>query len=205
MFIQNKSRSITGIVCFTALYILSFVTVALAQKNFDFLYYVGVLCALATLIFIAHRRLSYHPNLLWFLSYWGFLHLAGGLVAVPESWPTQGEHSVLYSLWIIPDYFKYDHLVHFYGFAVTTWLSWQTLCTIIHSRYQRRLVPTLGLLMVCATSSMGYGAMNEMVEFLANLWLAKVNVLDYHNTGWDLVANLSGASFATMLIKIRNL
>jgi hypothetical protein len=46
--------------------------------------------------------------------------MAGGLIAVPESWPINGEHRVLYSLWLIPDVLKYDHVVHAYGFGVTT-------------------------------------------------------------------------------------
>lgn len=205
MFIQNKSPRITGVVYFTVLYILGFVALAVVQSNYEFLYYVGVLCVLATVIFIAHKCLSYNVKLLWFLSFWGLIHLAGGLLTVPESWPIEGDNHVLYSLWLIPDYLKYDHMVHFYGFAVTTWLSWQTLCSIIHSRFQRRLIPTLGLLIICATSSMGYGALNEVIEFVATLCLPETNVGGYDNTGWDLVANLLGATFATITIKLRNI
>jgi hypothetical protein len=49
---------------------------------------------------------------------WGLVHMAGGLIAVPETWPVNGEHRVLYSLWLIPDLLKYDHVVHAYGFGV---------------------------------------------------------------------------------------
>ena len=205
MFIQNKSPRTTGVACFTSLYILGFVTLAIIQSNFQFLYNIAVLSILATTIYIAHKRISYHLNLLWFLSFWGLMHLAGGLIAIPESLPTHGENSTLYSLWLIPDYLKYDQLVHFYGFAVTTWLSWQTLCNIIHTRYQRRLMPTLGLLIICGTSSMGYGAVIEVVEFIATVFTTETNIDGYSNTGWDLIANLLGATFATITIKLRNL
>ena len=53
--------------------------------------------------------------------------MAGGLVVVPESWPVMGTNRVLYSLWLVPDRLKYDHVVHAYGFGVTTWVYWQGL------------------------------------------------------------------------------
>ena len=66
-------------------------------------------------------------------------------------------------------------------------------------------MPTLGLLIICGTSSMGYGALNEVIEFIATVFIPETNVGGYTNTSWDLVANLLGAIFATIIIKLRNL
>ena len=55
---------------------------------------------------------------------------------------------------------------------------------------------------MCATAGMGFGALNEVIEFFAVMLLPKTNVGDYENTGWDLVANLVGATVAATTIRI---
>ena len=47
---------------------------------------------------------------------------------------------------------------------------------------------------------MGFGALNEVIEFIATLMVPNTNVGGYVNTGWDLVANMIGASVAATLI-----
>jgi hypothetical protein len=47
---------------------------------------------------------------------------------------------------------------------------------------------------------MGFGAANEVVEFLATRVLPETNVGGYENTGWDLVANTVGSLAAAVLI-----
>jgi hypothetical protein len=64
--------------------------------------------------------------------------------------------------------------------------------------------PTLGLLTLCAAAGMGFGALNEVVEFIATLTMPETNVGGYQNTGWDLVANLAGSIVAVLLIRARN-
>ena len=49
---------------------------------------------------------------------------------------------------------------------------------------------------------MGFGALNELVEFVATLIVPETNVGGYLNTGWDLVANLFGATLVAKLIWI---
>ena len=126
------------------------------------------------------------------------MHMAGGLVTVPQSWPTQGS-DVLYSLWLVPDRLKYDHVVHAYGFGVATWVCWQGLCAAVPG--SRGLQPTVGLLALAGTAGIGLGALNEVVEFVATLVIPNTNVGGYVNTGWDLVANLVGAMVAVVLIR----
>ncbi len=47
---------------------------------------------------------------------------------------------------------------------------------------------------------MGLGALNEVIEFAATLLIPETNVWGYRNTGWDLVANLVGATVAATII-----
>jgi hypothetical protein len=109
---------------------------------------------------------------------------------------------VLYSLWLIPDLLKYDHVVHAYGFGVTTVVCWEGLCAILKA--QRTSVepfvpvPTLGMLTLCGAASMGFGGLNEVIEFF--LTLPETNIGGYMNTGWDLVSNLVGVTLACGLI-----
>jgi hypothetical protein len=63
--------------------------------------------------------------------------------------------------------------------------------------------PSLGLMVLAAAAGMGLGALNELVEFVATLLIPETNVGGYLNTGWDLVANFVGASFAAAVIYLR--
>ena len=55
-------------------------------------------------------------------------------------------------------------------------------------------------MVLSATAGLGFGALNEVVEFVATLLIPETNVGGYRNTGWDLVANLIGATIAATLI-----
>jgi len=129
--------------------------------------------------------------------------MAGGLVSVPVNWATGGESKVLYNLWLIEGKIKFDHVVHAYGFGTTTWLIWQILRRTIARKFTRDLAdvsPTSGLLFLCTIGSMGLGAVNEVVEFLAMVLVPETNVGGYVNTALDLVSNLIGAVMAAVLI-----
>ena len=148
-----------------------------------------------------HRQIKLTQASLWALSAWGLAHMLGGLMAVPDAWPVHGEQRVLYSLWLVPGYLKYDQVVHAFGFGVTTWVCWQGLTAACESR-GAALRPTLGLMVLVAAAGMGFGAMNEVVEFAATLLVPETNVGGYFNTGWDLVANLVGVIAAAALIYV---
>ena len=47
---------------------------------------------------------------------------------------------------------------------------------------------------------MGFGGLNEVIEFFLTLTLPETNIGGYINTGWDLVSNLAGATVACSLI-----
>jgi hypothetical protein len=172
---------------------------ALSRGNIEFLIYVGVMLILAGAVLVVHRQIDLNNAVLWGLSIWGLAHMAGGLLTVPAGWPVNAESRVLYSLWILPNFLKYDHIVHAYGFGMTTWVCWQGLRAAVQRR-TGQTTPTFGLMVLSATAGMGFGALNEIVEFVATLTVPETNVGGYLNTGWDLIANLFGATAAAAII-----
>jgi hypothetical protein len=171
------------------------------QGNREFIFYIAVMVILIGIIACVHASVRLSRGLLWALSLWGLLHMAGGLVPVPTEWPHEGAQAVLYSAWLVPQRLKYDQVVHAYGFGVTTWLCWQCLSALVKRRFSRELKPTTGPLILCVAAGMGFGALNEVVEFIAVLTIPNTNVGGYTNTGWDLIANLVGASTAGLLLR----
>ncbi len=186
---------------FSLLYTVGAVVASLAAGNSEFMFYIVVMAVLAAAVGVVHYRVRLTTACLWCLSVWGLLHMAGGLVPVPAGWPIDGDQRVLYSMWLIPERLKYDHIVHAFGFGVTTWVCWQGLQAIAKPQV---LAATFGSLLLCAAAGMGFGALNEIVEFIAVLLIPNTNVGGYVNTGWDLVANFTGATIAAVVIFITN-
>lgn len=191
---------------FTAAYILVAAFAAVATGNREFIFYLVVMLVLAGTLLAVHLDLGLSTPLLAALSIWGGLHMAGGLVPVPESWPINGEIRVLYSWWIIPaadgaGYLKFDHIAHAYGFGVATWASWEALTRILARSIGTRPRPTFGLLLLCFAAGCGFGALNELIEFIATR-ITTTNVGGYENTGWDLVSNAAGALLAAIIIRL---
>lgn len=189
---------------FALLYMAASVVLAVARGNKEFIFYILVMLVLIGAIAWVHSRVRLTPSLLWALAVWGLLHMAGGLVPLPAGWPYDGEQAVFYSWWILPPhYLKYDQVVHAYGFGVTTWLCWHGLrAAIIGFGAKREAVrPTTGILTLCVAAGVGFGAINEVVEFIAVLLLPETNVGGYENLGWDLISNLTGAVIAALVIR----
>ena len=198
------TRDIIAILLFNAAYLLFSAYVAMGRRNAEFAFYLAVMVILGACLMIVHHRARLSIGVLWCLSLWGLLHMAGGLMPVPESWPIDGDIRVLYSWWIIPDLLKYDQLVHVYGFGVTTWVCWQGVRAILADRAhcsREEIQPTFGILLVCVAAGMGFGALNEVVEFIAVLTIPNTNVGGYINTGWDLVSNGIGCVLAALVVR----
>ena len=199
---MTDRQRIVPVAVFTASYILLAAVLALRSGNDEFLFYIAVMFVLIALVWAVDRSVTLSRGALWALSLWGLAHMAGGLLTVPAAWPVSSESRVLYTLWLIPERLKYDHLVHAYGFGVTTWVCWQGLRAALRHRGAAQN-PTFGLLVLAVAAGLGFGALNEVIEFAATLSLPETNVGGYLNTGWDLVANLVGATGAAILIWIK--
>ena len=195
---EHRLRSVAA---FTFGYLAIALVGGLLRGNSEFLFYIAVMLVLMGLVWAVNRSVGLSTGALWALSLWGLAHMAGGLVVVPEGWPVNAESRVLYSLWLIPGRLKYDHLVHAYGFGVTTWVCWQGLKSAVRRRSGSAPAPAFGLLTLAAAAGLGFGALNEVIEFVATLTMPETNGGGYINTGWDLVANTVGAVTAVVLIR----
>lgn len=218
------------IVLVTVAYLLAASVAAAVTGNGEFVFYIVVMIVLCAAVVGIDRRVGFSIGVLASLSAWGAMHMAGGLLPVPESWPINGENAVVYSWWVLPFVWgedgkvvwgiKYDHVTHAYGFGVTCWACWEGLRAAIRGKMSAagRVVlpaeagspgggrgalpgvrPTFGLVVLCVVGALGFGALNEVVEFAATM-LGPTNVGGYENTGWDLVANTVGAGVAGGLV-----
>jgi hypothetical protein len=193
------SRAVWPVLAFTLTYMAVALAASLRGHSGEFLLYVAVMAVLLVVVALVHLRVGLTTATLWGLSLWGLAHMAGGLMPVPAAWPVGGKTPVLYNLWLVPGLLKYDQLVHAYGFGVVTWVCWQGLRGAF-SGHGVTARPTVGLLALCVAAGMGFGAANEVVEFIATLLLPETNVGGYENTGWDLVSNTVGSLAAAVLI-----
>lgn len=184
---------------FTVAYLAAFGLLIWRDGNREFLLYGGVMAVLIAAVLLMDRRARFSPLVLWGLSIWGLLHMAGGNVTIPPEYANEGGKPVLYSLWIVPNLLKFDQVVHAFGFFITTFVCFEAA----RDRLTTNGRVTAGAAILAAAASMGFGALNEIVEFAAVLLIPDTNVGGYINTGWDLVANFCGASLATIALWIR--
>lgn len=203
MTIKDATTSLKGVLAFTSVYMLAAIVGAVVQRNHEFVLYTGVMLVLIGVVIFVNWRAPLPEGILWGLSVWGLLHMAGGLVPLPVGWPYHGEYAVFYSWWIVPETLKYDQVVHMYGCGLVTILCWDELRTGLRRADHIELKPTLGLMTLCAAAGAGFGALNEVVEYVAVRTLPATNVGGYENTSLDLISNTVGAVGAVILIRIR--
>ncbi|MDA0787307.1 MAG: DUF2238 domain-containing protein [Proteobacteria bacterium] len=189
-------RSEWAVLAVTLAYIAGFGTLFLSTGNSEFLWYIVTLLILVTLVGAGQRKAAFPTAILWALSLWGLVHMAGGGVPVGDS--------VLYAHVVVPVFIsgdimllRYDQIVHFYGFGVTAWLLWYLL-----RKHFPVMDQTRSIYVFAALGSMGLGAVNEMIEFAAVVMFPQTNVGGYVNTALDLVFNAVGAVFAMIVLAV---
>lgn len=190
---HSRPRFPLPLIGFIAIYVVAISASAHLHGNPLLMPYLLQLAVLVVVIVGVHLGSNLSTPLLWCLSVWEMVHMAGGLLGIPAFWPYSDSGNVLYSLVLIPNGLRYDQAVHAYGFGITTWMCWEVLRNSIRKHYGHRLTPTLGIVVLCGAAGMGFGALNEVIEFIATLVLPETNVGDFVNTGWDLVYNTLGA------------
>jgi len=173
------------------IYVPIFTIIALRRSNYEFLLYVVVILIVAAWIVWKQRKIRFDRAILWGLTIWGLLHMAGGNLRVGGD--------VLYGLTLIPliprlDILRYDQLVHTFGFGVVTLLCHHLLRPYLRERIDRW--GTLSFLIVLMGS--GFGAFNEIIEFVTVLAMPETGVGGYENTLLDLVFNLIGGILAVV-------
>lgn len=167
----------------------------IAKANYEFIMYIGVI-TFFLIVFVATNSKVYYPNgLLWGLTLWALMHLAGGALYF--------NGTLLYSIMLIPlseklPIFRYDQLVHIIGFGVSTMVMFYVLKPLL----KPKLDGYWALSIVVIMAGLGIGALNEIVEFIATLIVAETGVGGYINTSLDLVSDLVGAIIAMFLIRV---
>lgn len=181
---------------FTLLYTVAFGGYYISIQNFEFVWYIVVLVFFAALIAGTLGKTKFPLWLLWLLSLWGLMHMAGGGLIVSGD--------VLYRYELIHlfgsgDSFvlKFDQGVHFYGFLVATFAIWYLIKPYVSNPY------AIPVLLTALFAGMGLGALNEVVEFLAVVFASQTGVGGYYNTALDLVFNTLGALVAVALLYSR--
>jgi len=177
-------------------YTAVFGAVFMSAGNSEFLWYIVTLLILVALVALGQRKAEFPAAILWALSLWGFIHMAGGGVPVGDS--------VLYAHVVLPIYgsgefvfLKYDQIVHFYGFGITAWVLWHLL-----HRHFPVMIGSASLIVFPVLGAMGLGAVNEIIEFIAVVVFPNTNVGGHVNTALDLVFNGAGAIFAMLLVRV---
>jgi hypothetical protein len=133
--------------------------------------------AVATL----HQRVGLSRLALWGLMVFGVGHLAGGTVPVGDG--------ILYQWWLVDGLLRYDNLQHAWGFGFVGLAAWEVLRHRLAPNEEDVAFVATWIIVLAAT---GFGAVNEVVEFVLTLTLSATNVGGYDNTARDLVANLAG-------------
>ncbi|MDD9953700.1 MAG: DUF2238 domain-containing protein [Candidatus Woesearchaeota archaeon] len=173
--------------------LLGFTAFFLFQKNYEFMLYIVVIILLGGLILYSTKWVQYPNGVLWLLTAWAIGHMAGGSLPVGDG--------VLYT-WILVDLvgepyniLKYDQVIHMYGFFVAALVMY----VVLKPHLKPKGWAAIGLVVIMA--SLGLGAMNEIVEFIATIISPDNGVGGYHNTALDLVADLLGAVLGWIYIK----
>ncbi len=192
----SESQLEKFIVYFTFIYTLFFSVIALLRGNVEFIYYTAIMIlSISTILFI-HRRMHFYPIVLMSISLLGLLHLLGGNLYI---------HDIrLYDYYLIPNFFRYDNLVHMFGSAIMVMLAYALLTPILDDKFELQRRPYFILLLVLV--GMGLGAINELIEFIAVLMFdVSKQVGDYTNTLLDILFNTIGsASMAIFLVLTRS-
>jgi len=148
------------------------------------------MAVLILIVGLYHKKLHLSKTLLFGLTLLGLMHILGGNVHL------FGVR--LYDLWLIPEIFKYDNLVHGFGIFLATLVAYNLLRP--HLDVKMKHNPYF-LSLILILIAMGIGAFNEVLELGAVLFLnAGSGVGDYINNAFDLFFNLIGSVIACVFI-----
>ena len=169
----------------------------LSRANYEFLGYVGVIAFFMTVVLSTNKKVNYPNGILWGLTIWSILHMSGGGMIIA------GKR--LYDIMLInivgSPYFilRYDQFVHAVGFYVATLVMFH----ILKPHLKRDIKKWVAISIVIIMAGLGAGAVNEIIEFIASIFVPSNGVGGYVNTSLDLISNLIGAMAAMSYVIIK--
>ena len=161
----------------------------IAQENRRVVAYLVVWSLLVLLIRAGHRRWPLPRATLAALTVAGAVHLVGGLLPSPDRGAP-----IFYETWLVPGVLKFDQAAHAFISAVVTLAVFQALGYVVDPRRAGPGVRAIVAMLVC----WGFGASNELFEFLSALRFPDAYVGGMENTGWDLAFNALGGVLAAI-------
>ncbi|PIN89014.1 DUF2238 domain-containing protein, partial [Candidatus Pacearchaeota archaeon CG10_big_fil_rev_8_21_14_0_10_34_76] len=171
----------------------------ISKQNYEFLLYIAVLVILFVLVAGTYKKTRFDYLILWMLSVWGLFHMLGGSIMVG------GE--VLYRYHVLnifqgvdAEFFilKFDQVLHFYIYFVMSFVMFHLINLAGKGKMNSKAISFFAIL-----ASSGVGALNEIVEFGAVVFLGQTGVGGYYNTALDLVFNFVGAFVGGILAVFR--
>ena len=168
------------------------------RKNYEFVGYIVVVSLVLILILYTNKKVNYPNITLWGLTLWGLMHMCGGGILFNNG------TMKLYALILIPlsetyQIFRYDQLVHIIGFGVSTLIMYAIIKSHINFKIKGKVA--LGIVIIMA--GLGVGAINEIIEFTATVFVPETGVGGYINNSLDLVSDLIGAILAWIYMVIK--
>jgi uncharacterized membrane protein YjdF len=160
-----------------------------ARGNRRVVAYLIVWSLLALLIRAGHRRWPLPRATVVALALAGAVHLAGGLLPSPERGAP-----IFYETWLIPGVVKFDQAAHSFISAVVTVAVFQALRHVVAGDRAGPGLRAVLAMLVC----WGFGAANELFEFLSALRFHDAYVGGLDNAGWDLAFNTLGGVLAAI-------
>ena len=169
--------------------LLIFGVIFVLAGNSEFVYYSLVSFLFFLFIISYYHKLKLTATLLIGIALHWLLSFMGGTLYVGET--------RLFDVWILP-FVRYDNIVHTFGVFILTFVAYNLLRPHFKLKDKVSLFHFSLLLFLIV---MGLGAVAEIVELLAVLWLgAAATVGGYFNNAYDLVWNGIGSVSACLLI-----
>jgi putative membrane protein len=194
-FIQSLKEFKLLLIC-TLAYLIPFTVAFVSKGNGEFIWYALIVVGLFLLVIGTLPTSRFPKGVLWALSAWALLHMAGGGVKVGAG--------VLYGLQLLPIYngggemiiLKYDQVVHAFGFGICAYIVFHFLKRYCAEPHR------FGVYAIAALGGVGMGVLNEIAEFIAVILFPNNGVGGYVNTSLDLVFNTLGAVIVMSAVAI---
>lgn len=185
----REAKEIQLITYFALFYLIFFGTIALLNRDFEFLFY--LIINFITLLFIVQYNKKMHmPVLLLFsFSLIGIFHIVGTMEFAAGR---------LYDLYLINGVLRFGNFVHFYSMFITTFVMYNIINPHldIYLRYNPHF---LSFILIMTTISIG--AFSEVIEFQSViLFDAAHTVVNHFNNVIDLLYNFIASVFACIII-----